>query len=120
MPSIAPHTVVTGIDIQTKPGLYLFTTYYYSDKIPLNDDNSVYSSSYNLASFRIGYKRNLSQKIRLDIFGGVDNLFDQTYSLGNDINAFGGRFYNAAPGRNYFAGLSLGFAWKSENIGTLY
>ena len=115
LPSIAPHTIATGFDLQTKPGLYLFTTYYYSDKIPLNDDNSVYSTSYNIGGFRIGYKKNISQKIRVDIFAGGDNLFDQTYSLGNDINAFGGRFYNAAPGRSYFAGVSLGHLWKPGN-----
>ena len=28
-------------------------------------------------------------------------------SLGDDINAAAGRYYNAAPGVNYFVGLSL-------------
>jgi iron complex outermembrane recepter protein len=27
--------------------------------------------------------------------------------LGNDINAFGGRYYNAAPGRNFFVSVVL-------------
>jgi len=43
----------------------------------------------------------------VDVFAGVDNLFDVTYSLGNDINATGGRYYNAAPARNYFGGASF-------------
>jgi iron complex outermembrane recepter protein len=25
--------------------------------------------------------------------------------LGNDLNAFGGRYYNAAPSRNFFGGV---------------
>jgi len=33
------------------------------------------------------------------------------YSLGNDINAFGGRYYNAAPGANYSAGISIRYNW---------
>ena len=48
----------------------------------------------------------------LDVFAGVDNLLDLTYSLGNDINAFGGRYYNAAPKRNFYAGLS--FQWNKN------
>ena len=48
------------------------------------------------------------QKNKLDVFAGIDNAFDLTYSLGNDINAAGGRYYNAAPGRNYYGGISLG------------
>ena len=47
------------------------------------------------------------QKEKLDIFIGADNLLNQVYSLGNDINAIGGRYFNAAAGRNYFAGIRL-------------
>ena len=44
---------------------------------------------------------------KLEIFAGADNLFNTKYSLGNDINAAAGRYYNAAAGVNYFAGISL-------------
>ncbi|MFT6036052.1 MAG: iron complex outermembrane receptor protein [Marivirga sp.] len=43
----------------------------------------------------------------LKLSAGVENLTDITYSLGNDLNAFGGRYYQPAPGRNYFMGLSF-------------
>jgi iron complex outermembrane receptor protein len=39
--------------------------------------------------------------------GGVDNLLDEQYSLGNDVNGFGGRYFNAAAGRNYYVSLQL-------------
>jgi iron complex outermembrane receptor protein len=45
---------------------------------------------------------------------GVDNLLDQKYSLGNDINGFGGRYYNAAPGRNYYVALLIQFLTKGS------
>jgi iron complex outermembrane receptor protein len=45
----------------------------------------------------------------LDFFAGIDNLLNQKYSLGNDLNAVGGRYFNAAPGRNYFAGVRINF-----------
>jgi iron complex outermembrane receptor protein len=56
---------------------------------------------------RFGFKTLFSSKYSVDIFGGVDNLFDVKYSLGNDINSFGNRYYNAAPNRNYYIGISL-------------
>ena len=43
----------------------------------------------------------------LDAFGGIDNAFDKVYSLGNDLNAIGGRYYNAAAPRNFYVGLKF-------------
>jgi iron complex outermembrane recepter protein len=109
MPSVAKNTVAAGLDIAFKAGLYANITYYYSDPIPMNDANTDFASSYNLLGGRIGYKQIFSS-ITLNVFAGADNLFDMRYSLGNDINAAGGRYYNAAPGRNYYAGIS--FQWN--------
>ena len=39
----------------------------------------------------------------------IDNLFDEKYSLGNDLNAFGQRYYNPSPERNYFGGIKIRF-----------
>jgi iron complex outermembrane receptor protein len=117
LPSVPPQTVVAGFDLIVKPGLYLNATYTYADRIALNDANTSYAGSYNLLGGRVGYRNALSGKLRLDIFCGVDNVFDTRYSLGNDINAAATppavpRYYNAAPGINYFAGVSLNFRTK--------
>ena len=107
LPSVAKNTVASGLDISTKPGIYINLTYYYSDPIPLNDANTEFASSYNLLGSRIGWRKELKKKNKLEFFAGIENVFDVTYSLGNDINAAGGRYYNAAPGRNYYGGVSL-------------
>ena len=107
IPSIAPHTAITGLDFTTKPGWYANLTYYYSDRIALNDANSEFASSYNLLGFKTGFRRSFGSHLKADIFFSGDNLFNQTYSLGNDINAAGSRFYNAAAGVNYQAGIAL-------------
>jgi iron complex outermembrane recepter protein len=109
LPGAAPNVVVTGLDILSKIGCYMNITYNYSDKIVLNDANSAYASSYHLLSARFGYKKDFSKKIRAEIFAGADNIFNTKYSLGNDINAAAGRYYNAAPGRNYYAGIIFRF-----------
>ena len=43
----------------------------------------------------------------LDLFAGVNNLLNTTYYDNIRLNAFGGRFYEPAPGRNFYLGLSL-------------
>ncbi len=76
--------------------------------MPLNDANTAYAGAYQLVGGRIGYSAPV-KNINLTLFTGADNLFNAKYSLGNDINAAGGRYYNAAPTANYFVGLSIRF-----------
>ncbi|WP_299761200.1 TonB-dependent receptor [uncultured Pontibacter sp.] len=104
---VAPHAATAGLDVSTSFGLYLNLTANYVDEIPLNDENTVYADSYLVAGARLGIKRQLGQHFGLELFSGIDNLSDKKYSLGNDLNAFGGRFFQPAPGRNYYGGLSL-------------
>ena len=75
-----------------KNGLIATFTYYYSDKIALNDANSEYAKAYHLLGAKIGYQNRVKKKLEYKILFGADNLLDQKYSLGNDINGFGGRF----------------------------
>jgi len=107
LPGVPKHTVAAGLDVSTRPGWYVNLTWYYNDVLALNDANTDMASSYNLAGGRTGWRTGLSKTIMMDVFAGIDNLFDVTYSLGNDINATGGRYYNAASGRNYFGGVSF-------------
>ncbi|HKZ67337.1 MAG TPA: TonB-dependent receptor, partial [Chitinophagaceae bacterium] len=106
---VPKHISVTGLDITTDPGIYLHATFSNTSKIPLNDANDVSAASYNLLQCKLGWKGNLSSYATLEIFGGIDNVLNEQYSLGNDINAFGRRYYNPSPLRNYFGGLVIGF-----------
>jgi iron complex outermembrane recepter protein len=107
LPGIANNTVAAGADIFLSCGLYTDITYYYSDKLPLDDANTAFAGSYTLMGARLGYKSYRQKKINWNVFAGVDNIFNVRYSLGDDVNAAGGRYYNAAPGINYYAGISL-------------
>ena len=49
------------------------------------------------------------KKAQLEVFVGADNILDEKYSLGNDVNAFGGRYFNAAAPRNYYGGVNVSF-----------
>ncbi len=102
-----PKTVnVTTLDATIKNNFYTNITLTQTSSLPLNDANDAFANAYQLLQIKIGFRKQLN-KAGLDIFGGVDNALNQLYSLGNDINAFGGRYFNPAPARNYFAGCSI-------------
>ena len=107
-PGVANNTFTGGIDLNSRPGIFLHLTYYYSDKMPLDDGNTSYAAAYQLFGGRIGYSTTI-QNLYMTFFTGVNNAFNAKYSLGNDINAAAGRYYNAAPTANYFIGLTINF-----------
>jgi iron complex outermembrane recepter protein len=107
LPGVAPHTIAAGLDLDIREKFFLAVHYFYSDKIALNDANTEYAGTYHLLGFKATYYFPSGKKWKMNLMAGAENLFNQQYSLGNDINGFGGRYYNAASGRNYFAGLRL-------------
>jgi len=109
LPGVAAQTIAAGFDINTKIGLYANTNFFYSGPIALNDANTDYAASYSLLGIRLGYKCGFSKKIQWELFTGAENIFNEKYSLGNDINVAAGRYYNLAPGRNYYAGIIFQF-----------
>jgi iron complex outermembrane receptor protein len=94
MPGDAKHTISTGIDATTKGGLNAAISFYHSGKIPLNDANTAYADAYSIVDAKIAYQKWIKDKWRLKFMAGADNLLNEKYSLGNDLNAFGGRYYN--------------------------
>lgn len=114
LPGDPKHTISTGFDFSARNGLLGALTYYYSGKIPLNDANTAYADSYNLVGAKIGYQKWIKGKWKIRLVAGADNLLNEKYSLGNDINGFGGRYYNAAPGRNYY--VSFLIQWVSGKV----
>lgn len=106
---VPQHLAVSGLSLGLPAGFYLFSQHTYTGRIPLNDANSAYAGAYHLVMAKAGWKYQSKKRFALEINAGVDNLLNQRYSLGNDLNAFNGRYYNAAPGRNYFSAINLWF-----------
>jgi iron complex outermembrane recepter protein len=109
---VAPTVIYAGLDAKIFNGIELNVSYNFLDHVPLNDENTAYAKSYHLLGSRIGYHNNLS-KHKLEVYFGADNLLDKKYSLGNDINPFGGRYYNAAAPMNFYGGIKLNLNFRS-------
>jgi len=103
------HTVLGGVDLETKHGFYIQGTVNYTSRLPLNDANDQNADAYTLLQGRVGWKRARRDLRTIDLFFGIDNALNQAYSLGNDINAFGRRYYNPAATRNYYGGVRFSF-----------
>jgi iron complex outermembrane receptor protein len=71
---------MAGLDVDTKPGVYLNATANYTDHISLSDAASEYASDFVLLGAKAGYRKSFV-KIGGEIFGGIDNALDQKYSL---------------------------------------
>ena len=91
-----PDVLVAGTDITAAAGLFANLTYSYTDKIPLNDANTFYAKPYNLLFVKAGIKTKVSKFIAADFFATYEKSFNTPYSLGNDLNAAGNRFFNSS------------------------
>ncbi|WP_170061804.1 TonB-dependent receptor family protein [Hymenobacter chitinivorans] len=107
----APHTLSAGLDATIPLGFYLNPTLSHQARLPLNDANTVYAPGYWTFAARAGWRQMLFAHLEADVFAGVENATNRRYSLGNDLNAFGGRYYQPAPGRNFYGGTTLGWRW---------
>ncbi|MDA8948205.1 TonB-dependent receptor [Flavobacteriaceae bacterium] len=72
-----------------------------------NNSNSVAINSFQKLRFQTQKTVKLSWG-NFDFFGGINNLLNVTYYDNIRLNAFGGRFYEPAPRRNFYLGIQLG------------
>ncbi len=92
--------------------VYFYVQHAYNEKTPLNDSNTIFASSYNLIQLKVGTTIKTKSNFGFQIYAGIDNLLNEKYSLGNDLNAFGRRYFNAAASRNYYAGIKIN--WRDN------
>lgn len=108
---IAPNTVIGGFVLGKETGFFANLNFEYLDKMPMRDDNSVFSESYFLTNSRVGYALNW-KGFGIKIYGGINNVFDEKYAGMILVNAasFGNvppRYYYPGLPRNSFGGIEL-------------
>jgi iron complex outermembrane receptor protein len=105
---VPEHVLTSSAAFAFTAGFELFVQHTYVSDTPLNDANTEYAGAYNLVELKVTWSHSF-RRIGLQVFAGADNLLDEKYSLGNDLNAGGNRYYNPAPGRNYYGGIGVTF-----------
>ncbi len=104
---VPDHAVSSSAEFTFNRNIFLFAQHQYTAAIPLNDANTVQAKSFHLTELKAGLRNLTIGKTRLTLFGGVNNLFNANYSLGNDLNAANGRYFNPAAKINFYTGFLL-------------
>ena len=105
----APVVFSGGCDVNTGIKMYANLSYNYTAAIPLNDANTFFGRTGNLGFAKLGYKTNLLKNITADIFVSYERSFNNPYSLGYDLNAAAGRYFNPSSPENMYSGIQIKF-----------
>ncbi len=108
IPGIPQNRFTLSADWKNSDGLNLGVQFLSTGSIFLNDANSVNTESFQLLNFQSSYIIRTTN-ILITPFINVANLTGEQYFSNIRINAFGSRFYEPAPERQYVAGVSITF-----------
>lgn len=103
------YSIVSRLELLFPQNITLFIGHGYTAAIPLNDANSVFTQNYRIVDLKLSWQYS---RIAHYVFGasfGINNLLNERYSLGHDLNAAGGRYYNASPTINYTGSIFVRF-----------
>jgi iron complex outermembrane receptor protein len=106
IPGIPTHTAFAELSYSAPSGLYLSWNTQFVDKIHVDNANSDTANSYTTSNLRAG-KIFYTQQNELNIFFGLNNIFDRSYIGAVRVNEANNRFFEPAPKLNTYIGLSL-------------
>jgi iron complex outermembrane recepter protein len=109
IPGIAPHRVEWVVDLAGPRSTFFTLDGRYASRTPVDDANSAHSPSYVVFDARGGFRALDLGGAELEPVVGVGNLFAAEYNSSVVVNAFGGRYFEPAPGRTVHAGLKVRF-----------
>ncbi|GAA4302253.1 TonB-dependent receptor domain-containing protein [Aestuariibaculum suncheonense] len=103
-----------GIDFDTKKGFYGNLYFQSVDSMPITDDNSLFSDCYKLINLKLGYKNNINNNLKANLFYGINNLFNEKYASQILINASGfngnsPRYFYPGEPTNYYTGININY-----------
>jgi iron complex outermembrane receptor protein len=113
LPGVPEHFGFLGMAWESDGGFYVRLDARYSGTLYADNANSVSVASYTVASFRASRAFDLGPW-RIRPYLGVNNLFDERYASHVRTNAFGGRYFEPAPGRNAYAGIDVRYAFGGK------
>jgi len=101
-PGVPQHNAFWQLSWQSESGWSAGFDLRHQGVLFADDLNMVEVESATIADLRVGYRRS-----NYSLYGGVRNLFGEKYFDNIRINAFGGRYYEAAPLGNCYAGVKV-------------
>lgn len=112
-PGVPEHQLTAGVSYTAPFGLTSAADFRWVDAYPVNDANTASNWAHRIVDLRFSMDRPIDLgRTGLQPFLGIDNVFDERYNAGVTPNAFGGRFYEPAPGTAVYGGLSVSLSYR--------
>lgn len=106
LPGIPEHLATLGLTYQTTNGMFIQLNNNYRGQLFADDENDTSVEDAFITNLNINYPINCDT-LRLSITAGVNNLLDTDYFDNIRINAFGNRYFEPAPGINFYTGIKV-------------
>lgn len=108
LPGVPRQTGFAHLRYTHPKGLYGAVQYRYSGPFFAEDANFNLIPAFGVVQIRAGFPFRIG-RVQVEGFGGINNLTSTHYFDNIRINAAGSRYYEPAPGRNWYAGVSVKF-----------
>jgi len=112
IPGIPENQFTAEVAYYHPSGLFAIGDVLYVDEFFANNSNAVKTDAYTVANARVGFQK-IMGRWELTPFVGVNNAFDEEYNANVRINAFGGRFFEPAPDRNFYGGFTARYNFET-------
>jgi iron complex outermembrane receptor protein len=109
LPGLPGHFAYAGVSYASEHGLSTTLELVYSGELFADNANTAKVSSYAVANLRLAYEFTPGRWI-VRPYAGINNLLNESYSSNIRINAFGARYFEPAPERNFYAGIVVNFS----------
>jgi len=104
LPGVPRHYAFGALDWSGPAGFYAGLDLRAASEVIADNANTAASPDYVVVDAHVG--RNFSAgRLDLDLSAGLGNLFDERYIDNVRVNAFGGRYFEPAPGTTFHVGL---------------
>lgn len=109
LPGLPEHFGYLGLSYAGEHGLTGTLEAVYSGDLFANNANTAEVSSYTVVNLRIADEF-VRGRWLFRPYAGINNLFGENYNSNIRINAFGGRYFEPAPERNFYAGVVVNYS----------
>ncbi len=106
IPGVPENLLYGEVGYSHSSGFYTSLDALSVDNVFLNNANTESSDSYVVSNLRAGFLGH-SGDWEFAPFVGINNLTNKAYPGNTRINAFGGRFFEPAPDRHFYGGISV-------------
>jgi iron complex outermembrane receptor protein len=111
IPGTAENVVYADLSYTHPAGWFVSGETIYVDEQFGDNANTTVIDAYTVAAIRFGHDFDLGEFL-ISPFLGVNNVFDEEYTANVRLNPVQSRYYEPAPGRNGYAGVSLNYRFR--------